>query len=84
MRPLHRPGGVDASHSVLFLLLVVLFLPILSSTSVGAAEKGPMQDSSKTLVLDGSYVHDVGMLHMNITNFGLLGSEPGGAGPGRG
>lgn len=78
MRPLHRPGGVAASSAA---LLFLLFIPVLLSAPVEAAEKGPAQDQSKTLVLDGSFVHDVGQLRMNITNFGLLGSQPESSAP---
>jgi hypothetical protein len=37
------------------------------------AQSGPMPDGSA--VTDGSYVMNVGELHMNITNFGLIGSQ---------
>ena len=29
------------------------------------------------MTFDGNFVHNVGELHMNVTNFGLFGSFPG-------
>lgn len=40
---------------------------------------GPVME--KELITDGSIVHDVGQVHLNITNFGLLGSRPGTGAP---
>ena len=36
---------------------------------------------AKEFVVDGSIVHDVGNLHLNITNWGLIGSRPGTGAP---
>ena len=33
--------------------------------------------SAGTLALDGEFVHNVGQLQVNITNWGLIGSHPG-------
>ena len=40
-----------------------------------AAGKIPGPD--RTLTLDGSYVHNIGELQMNVTNWGFFGSLPG-------
>ena len=69
---IHRPWGLLVP---LVLLSLMLALPLL------AAEKPGSAVSSKTLVVDGSFVHDVGELRMNVTNFGLLGSQPGSSSP---
>lgn len=37
----------------------------------------PASQPGKTLILDGSFVHDAGNVGLNITNWGLLGSHPG-------
>ena len=41
----------------------------------------PAEPGEKELVMDGSIVHDVGQLWLNITNWGLIGSHPGAGTP---
>jgi len=64
------------------LLLVTVALGGLG-LAMGAARPdpavGPLPE--KELITDGSIVHDVGQVHLNITNFGLLGSRPGTGAP---
>jgi hypothetical protein len=68
-------------------LLVAAGMILLGLTgSAGAAYRGgePLDlpvDKARagTFALDGEFVHNVGELQMNITNWGLLGSRPGGA-----
>lgn len=59
-----------------------LRLSITLAVTLAAASCFAASDlaADKTLVTDGSMVHDVGALHLNVTNFGLLGATPGGSG----
>ncbi|MHB8079635.1 MAG: FlgD immunoglobulin-like domain containing protein [Candidatus Krumholzibacteriia bacterium] len=60
-------------------LAAALFTSSLLSPPTGATRPARPAPASpdKTLVTDGSFVHDVGRLACNITNFGLIGSQPG-------
>lgn len=64
----------------------LLFIAGLSALCAVSANAQVITDDSahspdRILVLDGSFVHDVGAVHLNITNFGLIGSQPGLATP---
>jgi len=52
------------------LRIMILTLMVVSTATAAEAP-------DKTLIDDGSMVHDVGSMHLNITNFGLIGSMPG-------
>jgi len=43
--------------------------------SVALAAPAHTEAQNKDFVIDGSRVHDVGELHLNVTNFGLIGSR---------
>ena len=68
---MRRPGS--CTTSIVSLLVVILLAP----ARVGARLPGrPAGDAAqKSLVLDGSAVLTVGQLHVNITNWGLIGSQ---------
>jgi hypothetical protein len=56
--------------------LLALALPAIARQELPpGASQGPF-NASGTLVLDGTFVHNVGELQMNITNFGVFGSYP--------
>lgn len=61
------------------LVLSIAILSALCSASAIAqvAVDEVVRAPERVLVLDGSFVHDVGAVHLNITNFGLIGSRPG-------
>ena len=61
-----RLAAVVFSFAILTTILVI--------TVAAAPDKGAVAPD-KILIIDGSMVHDVGQLHLNITNFGLLGSR---------
>ena len=42
---------------------------------VGAVAGESSEPAAKELIIDGSVVHDVGRLHLNVTNWGLIGSH---------
>jgi len=50
---------------------------LLSGPAPTRTPQDPTDPADKDLVLDGSFVHDVGRLACNITNWGLIGSRPG-------
>ena len=53
---------------------IVLILAVVAMAATAAA--GPKDGAAeKVAVIDGSVVHDVGRLHLNVTNWGLLGSQ---------
>lgn len=55
-------------------LLLSIF--VLIATIVPAAPSGQQfMAQDKDYVVDGSFSHDVGQLHLNITNWGLIGSQ---------
>ncbi len=54
------------------ILFSVLAITIISTVSSG---------QTKNLINDGSMVHDVGSMHLNITNFGAIGSFTGAVTP---
>jgi hypothetical protein len=54
---------------ILLVLLLALPTPSSAADDVSAARR--------VLVTDGSAVHDLGNTHLNITNWGLIGSRPG-------
>ena len=46
------------------------------ATLAGVVAEEDALTPKRVLVLDGSFVHDVGAVHLNMTNFGLIGSRP--------
>jgi hypothetical protein len=66
-------------------MIVALAISLVLAISVGPAAREPGQSGAskgaygpqRTLVLDGSPVHDVGNLHLHVPNWGILGSMPG-------
>lgn len=62
-------------------LLAVLFSSVLLIPRAGAARPAKTAPAApeKILVTDGSFVHNVGRLACNITNWGLIGSQPSSA-----
>lgn len=56
-----------------------ILIPLLIMVATGAqalpAASAPADQATKDFVIDGSMTHDVGELHLNITNFGLIGSH---------
>ncbi len=62
-----RPMTLSLSISFLFLILV---------GAQAGHTRPPRPDQAKVFVVDGSFVHDVGDLNLNITNWGLIGSRP--------
>ncbi len=69
------------AHGTRIGLALLVAMALLSAAPAAAwvdleqygAHSGPVPDGSA--VTDGSYVMNVGELHMNITNFGLIGSQ---------
>ena len=59
------------------LTLAVALSLIISPATTISAENSATPTAGRELVLDGSAVHDVGSTHLNITNWGLIGSRPG-------
>ena len=59
------------SRSILLLSTFILIAVAASAAPPG--QQAIAQD--KEYVVDGSFVHDVGALHLNITNWGLIGSQ---------
>jgi hypothetical protein len=47
----------------------------VAAAAAAAPSGSPTRDPGKALITDGSIVHDVGRLHLNVTNFGLIGSQ---------
>ncbi len=65
--------------SLCLVTLTVAWLGFAAGAKPPEADIGPAPD--KELITDGSIVHDVGQVHLNITNFGLLGSRPSQSSP---
>ena len=64
---------------VCFVLLLLLWGSDLEARPPGNLDPqtiDPGKDAEGIFVLDGSFVHNVGELQLNITNWGLLGSTP--------
>jgi hypothetical protein len=67
------------------IVLVALWIAAAVCPAAGAAfqrpDQAPRLPSDKehrgVFVVDGSFVHNVGELQLNITNWGLIGSQPG-------
>jgi len=59
-------------------LILLIVMTIAASTFASGAEP-PDQSFApdKALVVDGHVVHNLGRLHNNVTNWGLIGSRPG-------
>jgi hypothetical protein len=60
-----------------FLILVFTLSWLAVTTGAAPPDEAVDPAADKTLIIDGSIVHDVGQVHLNVTNFGLLGSRPG-------
>ena len=59
-------------------MIRIFMLMGLLTLVAGVAPARPVEPSTpatKDLIVDGSVVHDMGNLHLNITNFGLIGSQ---------
>ncbi|UCH85033.1 MAG: hypothetical protein JSW50_04910, partial [Candidatus Latescibacterota bacterium] len=67
----------------LFLVLagLLVLVPAWASARWNPEKKGKnqIQDPQRILVLDGSFVHNIGELHMHVGNWGNFGSWPGSA-----
>ena len=64
----------------LAVLALVLFPPSSSSARVDVPTEEPRKGNTgpqRIFVLDGSSVHNVGQLQMNVGNWGMFGSWPG-------
>ena len=57
------------------LVLAVSACPAAAGPATGS-QSGQPPSADKTIVLDGHVFHDVGLLWNNVTNFGLIGSQP--------
>ena len=77
----NRRVNTKASRGDLRILLVCALLIIAALPAAARTEMDhhtqPPQDPLGTMLWDGSFVHNVGELHMNVTNWGLFGSYPG-------
>ncbi len=58
--------------TAVFCILIASFWTVALAAPPDNADR-PSPD--KDFVVDGSRVHDVGRLHLNVTNFGLIGSQ---------
>jgi hypothetical protein len=69
-----------SQYSKLLVAFSVLFLILLPHTATAEDRGAPldkkMQLLQQVITLDGEYVHTVGNLQMNVTNWGFLGSLP--------
>ena len=70
--------------SVLYFLLATCLAVALLPDITRAQDKrhdpwpdGKLPGPERTITLDGSYVHNIGELQMNVTNWGFFGSLPG-------
>ena len=84
-RESHRRKRPLPSHPARTLLPVALMLAVLFPAASaqdrqerpGLWPEGKDPGPQRTITLDGKYVHNVGDLQMNVTNWGFLGSLPG-------
>ena len=60
----------------LFSLAIALLLNAPSAKTAAPLLSNLPPPADKILIMDGSFVHDVGRLQCNITNWGLIGSHP--------
>ncbi len=60
----------------IFSLCLLMTLPALAREEGAFDGSQPPMGINSGLVIDGTYVHNVGELQMNITNFGVFGSYP--------
>ena len=58
-------------------ILSIFFLSGFASLALAASTDQPPSPAQKTLTTNGEAVHDIGRVGLNVTNFGLIGSEPG-------
>jgi hypothetical protein len=75
----HRNRSEDKSLARWAALLLCLLIAMpAGARDESAIDTGqpPISGIDAGLVLDGSYVHNVGELQLNITNFGVFGSYP--------
>lgn len=72
----NRPRRLAAGLALIS-LLVVAATPAAARIDLCPHEEQIFDDPHGALVIDGSYVMNAGNLHMNITNWGLIGSYPG-------
>lgn len=63
------------------LLLICILVLMALAPAASAADDEPAVVARRTLVLDGSAVHDIGNVQLNVTNWGLIGSRPGTGAP---
>lgn len=73
---------MDLAKPHLFILAVTVgvVVPATAGARFPSSDQAPRHPPDKehrgTFVVDGSFVHDVGELQLNITNWGLIGSHP--------
>lgn len=73
----HRNDARPAARWLAAALCLLIALPVLAHQDPDPSDGYPRPDGiNSTLVIDGSVVHNVGELQMNITNFGVFGSYP--------
>ncbi len=78
-----RWTGVRPASASRFLITACLAVIILfPATSLEAERRDPWPETKntgpvRTINLDGTYVHNIGELQMNVTNWGFFGSLPG-------
>jgi len=76
--------GTDMRSSAILIsitvCLVIVFLyssPQARETRLDPWPEGKTAGPDRTITLDGKYVHNIGELQMNVTNWGFFGSLPG-------
>lgn len=62
-------------------ILSILILSVFAGLALAASNSQPLSFAHKTLTLNGEAVHDIGRVGLNVTNFGLIGSQPGSTAP---
>jgi hypothetical protein len=79
-----RSGGMSAAgfsrHPISLSVISVLLLLLLVRSATAGDRETPLDKQlpllQQSITLDGDYVHTVGNLQMNVTNWGFLGSLP--------
>ncbi len=72
----YRSDDRAIARWAIFVLCLLMTLPALAREEGAFDGSQPPMGINSGLILDGTYVHNVGELQMNITNFGVFGSYP--------